>query len=87
MSKVINIAIIFGLFFLLGCNSISENEEEKEQKVIEMDKKLTEYGESLELVVKSETDRVKEECRVDYEKNLKLLINEMKEDQELSETN
>ena len=30
MSKVINIAIIFGLFFLLGCNSISENEEEKE---------------------------------------------------------
>ena len=29
MSKVINIAIIFGLFFLLGCNSISENEEEK----------------------------------------------------------
>ena len=30
MSKVRNVAIIFGLFFLLGCNSISENEEEKE---------------------------------------------------------
>ena len=30
MSKIRNVAIIFGLFFLLGCDSISKKEEEKE---------------------------------------------------------
>ena len=30
MSKIGNIAIIFGLFFLIGCDLISKKEEEKE---------------------------------------------------------